>query len=323
MFRIALALALAINVFAGQSSDSSAAGDISGNLLRRLQISPAQRSILEEKLTKRDYSGAEDLLADEARRDPKSPAILLVLAHVLFLDGRHLNCIVVLKKAEKLESLDEKNRLLLALACVAAGHLNWARPEFEKLAAQNPANPVYPYWLGRIAYRKTDINTAITQARKAIGLDPSFMKAYDQLGLYYEAAGYSDEAIAAFREAIHLNNQAAKKSPWPMLNLGVLMMRVDRLDEAEAELRASIEADDSFPPAHYRLGQVLEKKQLLADAKAELGRAASLDPTYPDPHYALARIYRRTGDPKAAAKELVEFQELRETDKRKGTVRPD
>lgn len=37
------------------------------------------------------------------------------------------------------------------------------------------------------------------------------------------------------------------------------MMRLDRLDEAEAQLRASIDADDSFPPAHYRLGQVLEK----------------------------------------------------------------
>jgi tetratricopeptide (TPR) repeat protein len=323
MFRVALALVWAISTFAGQSSDPSVPGDVSGNLLQSLPIDAAQRSILEAKLAKRDYSGAEDLLADEAKRNPKSSAILLVLANVLFLDGRHLNCIVVLKKAEKLAPLDEKNRLLLALACVAAGHLNWARPEFEKLAELNPTNALYPYWLGRIAYRKTDINTAIADARTAVALDPSFMKAYDQLGLYYEAAGYSDEAISAFREAIRLNGQARTKSPWPMLNFGVLLTRLDRLDEAETQLRASLEADDSFPPAHYRLGQVLEKKQYLEEAKTELNRAAALDPTYPDPHYALARIYRRTGDPKASARELAAFQELRDTDKRKGIIRPD
>ena len=97
----------------------------------------------------------------------------------------------------------------------------------------------------------------------------------------------------------------------------------DRLDEAEAQLRASLDVDDSFPPAHYRLGQVLEKKQRLEDAKRELLRAATLDPTYPEPHYALARVYRHLGDLKASSNEFSLFAQLREADKRKGTVRPD
>jgi Tfp pilus assembly protein PilF len=68
---------------------------------------------------------------------------------------------------------------------------------------------------------------------------------------------------------------------------------------------------------------VLEKKQRFDDAKRELIRAANLDPTYPDPHYALARIYRHMNDLKASSREFSEFEQLRETDKRKGTVRPD
>src|SRR5262249_33049755 len=156
----------------------------------------------------RDYAAAEELLAAEAKRNPGSQAILLALANVLFLDGRHLNAIVVLKKADKLASLDERSRLLLALSCIATGHLNWARPEFERLARPNPPKALYPYGLGRIEYRKTDIVRAIAHARKAVDLAPNFMKAYDQLGLYYVATADWDAAIGAFREAIRLNSES-------------------------------------------------------------------------------------------------------------------
>jgi len=323
MFRLGFALMLAAMTASGQTSDTPQAAELSANLLRTLPIDPGRRILLQQQLAARDYTAAEELLAAEASRDPKSQPILLVLANVLFRDGRHLNAIVVLKKADKIGALDERSRFLLALSCVAAGHLNWARPELERLAQGHPSNALYPYWLGRIEYRKTDITKAIAYARKAIELDPKFMKAYDQLGLYYESAADWDAAIGAFRDAVRLNAETPKKSPWPLLNFGVLMMRLDRLDEAEAQLRASLEIDDAFPPAHYRLGQVLEKKQRLTDAERELIRAATLDPTYPDPHYALARIYRHTGDLKASSREFSQFEQLRETDKRKGTVRPD
>ena len=134
---------------------------------------------------------AEELLAAEARRDPKSQAILLVLANVLFLDGKHLNCAVVLKKAEKLAPLDERNRFLLALSYLTIGRLNWARPELERLAQSSPSNALYPYWLARIAYRKMEIDSALAYVQKAIQLDPAFLKAFDQLGLCYEAMGDS------------------------------------------------------------------------------------------------------------------------------------
>src|SRR5262249_51643737 len=142
-------------------------------------------------------------------------------------------------------------------------------------------------------------------------------------GLYHEAAGNWDEAISAFKQAIRLNTQANIQSPWPLLNLGLLMMRLDRLEEAETQFRASLKVNETFPPAHYRLGQALEKLGRIDDAKAELERAVTLDPTYPDPHYALARIHRRKGDTKSAGSELKAFQSLRDADKRNGTVRPE
>jgi tetratricopeptide (TPR) repeat protein len=321
--RLAVVLVLMAECTAAQEVQQPFTPGIASRMLESISLDPEKRALLQAAIGKRDYAGAEELLAGEAGRQPKSQPILLVLANVLFLDGKHLNCAAVLKKAEKLAPLDERNRFLLALSYVTIGRLNWARPEFETLARSFPSNAVYPYWLARIAYRKMDIDASVAHARKAIQLDPAFMKAYDQLGLGYEALGSWDQAIAAFQEAIRLNSEAPAPSPWPSMNLGVLLLRLERLDEAEGHLRRSIRIDGNFPVAHHRLGQVLEKKDRLEEAIAEFQEAASLDPTYPDPHYALARIFRQRGDLKPAEKESSMFRNLRKADKEKGITRPD
>lgn len=295
----------------------------SATAVRSLPMDTATRSTLEEAIGKRDYIAAENLLAEEAAKNPKSQPLLLVLADILFLDGKQLNSALVLKKAELLGPLDERSRFLLALSYIAISRKNLAIPELEKLTQSNPSNAVYPYWLSRLAYRKTDLQLAFRYAEKAVQLDPAFMKAYDQLGLCYAGLNQTEEAIQAYKEAIRLNQQQALRWPWPSMNLGALLLRLERLDEAEAHLRDSVSIDPSFPVAHLRLGQLLEKKERYQEAIAELEQAAKLDPTYPEPHYALGRIYRKQRDVKAAERELRIFQDLRNTDKLKGITRPD
>lgn len=77
------------------------------------------RSTLEEAIGKHNYTAAENLLAAEAAKNSKSQPLLLVLADVLFLDGKQLNSALVLKKAERLGPLDERSRFLLALSYIA------------------------------------------------------------------------------------------------------------------------------------------------------------------------------------------------------------
>jgi tetratricopeptide (TPR) repeat protein len=314
-FRLFVFLVLPAIAAIGQEPEPSA-------LLESLSLDSPRRAALESAIARRDYAAAQNLLVEQVKRSPNSQPPLVVLANILFLDGKHLNCAVALKKAEKLGPLDERSRFLLALSYMTIGRLNWAQPEFEKLAATSPSNAVYPYWLARIAYRKMDIRSALTYVQTAIRLDPEFMKAYDQLGLCHEAAGNPDEALRAFEEAIRLNQRAAVRSPWPTLNLGALLLKQQRFEDAEARLRESIAIDGRFPIAHLRLGQVLEKVQRYEEAIAELKRAASLDPTYPDPHYALARIYRQQQLAQAAKEELRIFQDLKNQDKLKGITRP-
>ena len=283
-----------------------------------------QRSArITEALRTRDYERAEALLLEAAEAHPESAEVLRVLGGVFFLRGRPLNAAIAFKKAEALAPLDERSRFTLVMAYVAMGRRDWARPELARLAAAHAGNPLYPYWTGRLDYDDGQYATAVKSLGRALELDPRYMKAHDNLGLCYEALGRFEDAQRSWEEALRLKGEQRVKSPWPALNLGLLLTRLDRLDEAEARFRESIASDPRFPPARYQLGITLEKKGRLAEAVAELEEAARLDPAYPEPQYALSRLYRRAGDQEKADRALQRFQELKqERDEKTGRAAP-
>jgi tetratricopeptide (TPR) repeat protein len=269
------------------------------------------RARLEEALRAGAYDRAEALLVDAVERQPRSPELLRLLGGVFFVRGRPLNSAIAFKKAEALSPLDERSRFTLAMSYVALKRRDWARPELDRLVEAFPRNPLYLYWTARLDYDDGQYATAVKRLLHVIELDPAFLKAHDNLGLCYDALGQYEQAARSFQEAIRLNRERATRSPWPTLNLGLLLLRQDRPDEAEPLFRESVKSDANFPQGHYQLGVVLEKKGRSAEAIAELEEAARLDPTYAEPQYALARIYRRNGDAEKADRALALFQKLK------------
>jgi tetratricopeptide (TPR) repeat protein len=276
-----------------------------------VEIDPGLRRRIAEALKANEYAEAETLLLEAAEAEPKSAEVLRLLGGVFFVRGRYLNAAVAFKKAEALAPLDERSRFTLAMSYVTLGRRDWARPELETLARGAPQNPLYPYWIARLDYDDAQYEDAVAGLLRAIELDPAFLKAYDNLGLCYEALGRFDDAIRGFEKAIRLNRESEVQSPWPALNFGLLLTRLDRLEEAEALFRESVHADPLFPKAHYELGVVLEKTSRPEEAIAELEEAARLDEAYAEPHYALARVYRRTGKQEQARRALERFQAIK------------
>ncbi len=140
--------------------------------------------------------------------------------------------------------------------------------------------------------------------------DPGFSRAFDNLGLCYEALNQPDRAIVEYREAIRLNRQAAEKSAWPLLNLAILLRTRGEASEAERLLREALTYDAELAIGRYQLGVLLEESGRIDEAVRELGRAAAADPSYAAPHYALARIHRRQGRAAEATAALATFQRL-------------
>jgi tetratricopeptide (TPR) repeat protein len=283
----------------------------------RLPISETQRTALRDAIKARNYAQAEALLAGEIERQPKSTELLTMMGSLFFLDGKYLNCAVAMKKAEALSPLAPRNRFFLAMSYVIMNHGDWARPELEKLESDVPASPLYIYWLGRIDYDAMQFKSAEAHFQKVLNLDPKFMKAYDNLGLTYEALAEYDDAVRVYREAIQMNRSAASPSPWPPLNLGTLLVKLGRLPEAETYLEESLKYDSRFAKAHCQMGVLLEKEKKDEQARNELLEAIQDDPYYPEPHYLLGRIYSREGDKQKADAEWQAFQRLKQDNAKK------
>jgi tetratricopeptide (TPR) repeat protein len=273
---------------------------------------PRRGSELDRALQGRDWDRAARLLVEQIERKPNSPDLLKTLAGVFLMDRKPLNAAIALKKAEAIQPLDPDSRLRLVLAYIALKRGDWARPELERLEKADPSNATYQYWLGRLDYDAGQYVSAVRRQRLVATRDPGFLRAFDNLGLCYEALNQPEQAIVEYREANRLNRLAMEKSAWPPLNLGILLRSRGELPEAERLFREAVGYEDGLAAAHYQLGVLLEQMERIDAAIAELGRAAKADPSYAAPHYALARIYRRQGRTADAAAALATFQQLTE-----------
>jgi tetratricopeptide (TPR) repeat protein len=277
-------------------------------------LASSNRPEIDAAIRVKDWDRAERLLAAEIERQPsgQSRELLVLIARVFVLDGKPLNTAVALKKADAIAPLDRDLRFTLALAYVRMGHPDWARAELDTLVQLDPNAAEYRYWLGRLEYDAGQYAAAIARFNEALARDPAFLRAHDNLGLCYEALNDADHAAAQYREAIRLNREAQTKSPWPPMNLGILLAQRGGLEEAGALFREALTYDSSFANAHYQLGKLLEQQGQTDRAIESLKRAASLDPAYPEPHYILARIYRSLGQARQADEALATFLRLRD-----------
>jgi superkiller protein 3 len=298
-------------------------GQSGADLLQALPLKGEIRTGLRSVLASGDYTAAERLLFAEVDRNGESAPVLVVLGNVLFRNGKHAAAAASLRRAEQLGGLDERNRFLLALACVATEQRVEARKQLEQLAAMSPRNAQYAYWLARLAYQENLFSEALEHATAAVKLQPDFMKAHDQIGLCYEGLNRPDDALAAYQRAVQLNRREPSRSPWPPMNAGKLLFRLNRLEEAEQYLLESVSVDPRFAVARFRLGQVLERRGRYTEALRHLNEATALDPTYAAPFYRLGRIYKLKGDADAAEKALKQFEVLRAQEQARGIRRPD
>ena len=256
--------------------------------LSDLQIEPSRQAAIARAIHARDYLAAEKILVEEVEGDPKSlrsAKLLAIAAGVFFLDRQYGNAVIAWKKAEAIAPLDDRSRFTLAMACIKLNRRDWARPELEKLAAAQPQNPLFLYWLGRLDYDERNYNSAVARLQKVIALDPKMARAYDTLGLCFDYLGKFDDAVKSYNHAVELNRLQPKPSPWPHLDLAISLIALNQLPEAEKNLRAAVGYDSRLPQAHYQLGRVLEMQGAYQAAAESLKTAIALAPEYPEPHF--------------------------------------
>jgi tetratricopeptide (TPR) repeat protein len=79
------------------------------------------------------------------------------------------------------------------------------------------------------------------------------------------------------------------------LNLGILMFKMGRFDEAIKECTRAVSLDPNHPSAHFHLGNAYYAMMWWEEALVEYERVLRIDPKHVDVHFAIGGIYLNRG----------------------------
>lgn len=253
---------------------------------------------------------AETIVVRELAADTRDTKWILLLAEIRLDQHRFDESLQLVQSAIGLGRDSSQARLLAGLNYVGLQRNDLAEPELRAAVQLDAANPQALYYLGRLLYAKNWFDAAIEVTKRALEHDPTLVRAYDNLGLCYEAKQMFDEAKRQYLAGIAEQQRKGTKTEWPALDLGSMLLKQEQFAEAKPYLQKAVEINPQSAEAHFRLGCVLEREGDPPSAVAELKRAIQLDAHLASAHYRLAQLYRQLGNSNEAERELLSFQKL-------------
>jgi predicted O-linked N-acetylglucosamine transferase (SPINDLY family) len=185
---------------------------------------------------------------------------------------------LLLAKGERLttsmQELTVDQTFALALRHHQAGRLADAERGYRQILQRLPEHPDSLHLLGVIALQTGNPEAALALVGRAVALRPDGAVYRNNLGQVLERLGRHDEAARAYEAAIELDADYAEA----FNNLGHVLERRDRLAEAEACYQKAIRLDPAYAEPHTNLGNVLKDRGELDEAIASFRRAIALRP---------------------------------------------
>ena len=149
--------------------------------------------------------------------------------------------------------------------------------------------------------KKGDRQGAIDELKLAIAAHPTFVSAFNELGVQYLRTNRLEDADQAFQGALKVEPESFPA----LVNRGITNVMMKRYGESVPILRKALKINDQSAVAHYFLGQALANLGLFPDAEKELQRCLQLGKEeMKEAHRLLAIIYSARGAKKEAADEL-------------------
>ena len=280
-----------------------------------LDACPSQRDLLIELSEAQAHSRQTDLAIRSAQefleQEPTSVRARLALANVYLMAQRFADA---KGEAQRILNTEPGHPAALKIkgnADYLLGNAGAAEASFIELLDRHPDDEEGAYMLGRIYYQEGRIDYAIGQFERVLKLNPRAYKAYDNLGLCYEALGQKEKAVRHFLASIRLAEKDHPDYDWPFANLAELFLKEG--DSEKAFALASKAADrNPYSARNFYLGGKalcqLDKTNLCLNW---LERSAALDPNDPEPLYLLAQVYRKLGQYSKAKEAQERFREAK------------
>jgi tetratricopeptide (TPR) repeat protein len=258
----------------------------------------------------RQFENAAFALRTYAKLNPQSVDAAYLLAYIAFREDKPAESLRLFSDAAKLKAPMANDLTIVALDYVLLNDYNHAAHYLELSLQMNPDDLEARYHLGRVRYQQNQFDLAIAAFQEVIQRDPRNVKAFDNLGLSLEAKSQAEAATAAYKKAIELDETSASHSEQPYLNLGALLSKANRFDQAIPLLeRAAAIAPREFK-VHYELAKAYFDSSQWDLARQQAEQAVHLNPNDSSSHYLLGRVYQRQGRKDLADGEFRRTAEL-------------
>lgn len=139
---------------------------------------------------------------------------------------------------------------------------------------------------GNILVKQKQPDEAVKLYQEALKANPSYGKAYNDLGVVYQQMGKLEEAEQCYRDAI----RSSPDNPYGYSNLGMIADAKGNLNEAERLFLKAIQIQPAMAEAHNNMGMLLGKKGDFGSAEPYLKRAIELNPASVKAHLNLGLI---------------------------------
>jgi tetratricopeptide (TPR) repeat protein len=256
------------------------------------------------------FEEAAAALQSYRQTHPQSDDAAYLLAYIRFRQNHPKESLQLFTDAAGLKSPTADDLKVVALDYVLLGDYDDAARYLEKSVALDPENIEARYHLGRVRYQQNRFDLAIAAFQEVVRRDPGNVKAQYNLGLSLEAKNEVEAAIGAYREAIKLDANLTVHDEQPYTDLGVLLAKSGRTEEAIPLLvRASTIAPNSGKVC-YQLAKTYFDLNRFEDARREAERAVTLEPGESADHYLLGRIYQRSGKSELAGQQFRLTEQL-------------
>lgn len=233
-----------------------------------------------------------------------------LLGNILFRETKPMDSLSEYTEAARYGDPTTFDLKVVALDYVLLADYADADKWFSKSLQGNSRDSQTWYYLGRTKYNESRLDEAIHAFRQCLDIDPKNVKAEDNLGLSYEGLGRSEEALIAYRTAIGWQALSLDKTSGPLIDLGALLMKQNRAEEALAYLRQAVEISPAESRAHEYLGKAYADMNRMEEAQRELEKAVAITPQSARLHFILGQIYRKEGLTKKAQIELEQASQL-------------
>lgn len=254
---------------------------------------------------------ADRVITPFVQTHPQSDGAISLLAYLRFREDRPRDSLRLFTRAAALKTPIADDFKIVALDYALLHDYDDA-VKYLVIALQfQPGNLDARYHLGRVRYLQNRFDDAITAFQTVLQADPHSVRAENNLGLALEGKGLLNQAIAAYRHAIALEQPRAVGNEQPYINLGSLLTRLGHTAEARALLEQAVALDPHSARAHYELGKACIRLNQLGEARQQLEFALAGNPADASAHYQLGMLYRRLGQGALEQRELQTASRLR------------